>query len=108
MSEKDLYMPLFYNCLDITESLSDSEFGQLVRMLLKKLGGRGEPDISDMPRELGIAYSFMLESAMRIVGRGCNAKEKNRNKPTEYKRYGSFDPKEAFERALERSYGTRK
>lgn len=103
MCEKDLYMPIFYNSLELTESLSDAEFGQLVRMLLKKLGGREEPKVNALPPAPRMAYNFMLESAERIVGR--RGSESHQKKLAEAKRHGNFDPKEAFERALERTYG---
>jgi len=105
MSDKDLYMPLFYTSLELTESLSDAEFGRVVRSLLKKLGGRGSAEEETLPQASRIAYNFMLEGAKRIIGRQVYGKKVN-NMP-EPKRYGNFDPKAAFEKALERSYGKR-
>ena len=106
---KDLYLPIFYSYLDLTKSLSDAEFGMLVRMLLTRLGSKGEPNVDALPENVKIAYGFMLDGAMRIIGRG--AKKTNTTytaasaeKPAP-KRYGNFDPRAAFERALERTYG---
>ena len=109
--EKDLYMPLFYNSLEITASLSDAEFGRLVRALLAKLGGRESQSEDDLPLELKIAYNFMLDAALRIIGRERKNrymgtyKNQNKTAESEPKRYGNFDPKAAFEKALKRTYG---
>ena len=107
MSDKDLYLPLFYSSLELTESLSDAEFGLIVRMLLTKLGGGGAVSEDSLPRALRIAYNFMLEGAERIIGRHRAGGKANNNKPTETgkRRYGNFDPRVAFEKALERTYG---
>ena len=107
---KNLYMPIFYNTLELAAELSDEEFGIVVRALLGKLGG-GATRCENMPAKLKIAYNYMLDSAMRIIERDSSAtkkafakKEKAEKEPPA-KRYGNFDPRLAYERALERTYG---
>lgn len=110
---KDLYLPIFYNTLELAEGLDNEEFGLVVRTLLAKLGGRGVPTEDGLPQNLKTTYNFMLDGALRIIGRrrvlACT--ESRREEKTkdsvekQRKRYGNFDPKEAFEKALERTYG---
>ena len=105
---RDLYLPLFYSYLDITKSLSNAEFGMLVRMLLERLGSNGEPSLNKLSEAGRIAYAFMLDGATRVIERGkkgsltYNLYANNNQEP---KRNGNFDPKDAFKKALERSYG---
>ncbi len=111
--EKDLYLPIFYNTLELAAELSNEEFGIVVRRLLEKLGKRSKQDENDLPANLKITYNFMLDGALRIIGRrkvtagiGSHRTEiAKASSEKSKKRYGNFDPKEAFEKALERSYG---
>lgn len=108
---KNLYMPIFYNTLELTAELSDEEFGIVIRALLTKLGN-DLPREESMPVKLKIAYNYMLDAAKRIIERENSGsqksfakKDKAEKEPFPVKRYGNFDPREAFEKALERSYG---
>lgn len=102
-------MPLFYNCLEFTESLSAAQFGLVVRTLLSTLGGSNTFCAENLPQDLKIAYNFMLDGARRVIEKNNKIhKPKGDNAingAPKYKRYGNFDPKEAFERAIERTYG---
>ena len=104
----DLYMPVFYSYLEATKSLSNEEFGKIVRMLLAKLGSEKDAVVSELSDAGKIAYAFMLDGATRIIGRGANKSDATYKatsvSPTP-KRQGNFDPRAAFEKALERSYG---
>ena len=108
--QKDLYLPIFYNTLEITAGLENAEFGVIVRTLLAKLGGRGTPSEDSLPPHLKTTYKFMLDGALRIIGRRkavlAGLQDKAKEPPQKQnKRYGNFDAREAFEKALERSYG---
>ena len=104
--EKNLFFPVFYSTLEITQSLSAEEFGQLVRELL---ASRGRKDyVPHLSAHLSIAYSFMLDSAIRVFGNSYGAHEKTRsrkNAPRELTPEEEAYAEEAFQRALERSYG---
>ena len=108
---KDLYLPIFYNTLELAGELNNEEFGLVVRTLLAKLGGRCAPSEDGLPQNLKTTYSFMLDGALRIIGRRklfVRADSYRKEKPNaeiQNRRYGNFDPQEAFEKALERSYG---
>ena len=106
--EKNLFIPVFYSAKEITSSLSDGEFGLLIRELLAS-GGKMDYKPSLKPHLL-MAYKFMLESANRVFGsyygssersRGCKSSQRASNPA------GEDDKDEAYERAFERSYGTK-
>jgi len=170
MSEyKELYLPFFFSWDYMTEELTDTELGQILRALLANYTERKVPD--NLTDKMRIIYKFMLDGAVRAHAsqrelsekrresankrwaksrsgssdeecksmqndaNGCKAIEedaingngnKNGNKngningningngyynrfaqknEREKVRYGNFDPEEAFQRALERSYG---
>ena len=104
--EKNLFIPLFYSVRETTASLTDSEFGLLIRELLTS---RGRKDyVPHLPTNLVIAYNFMLDSAIRVFGNSYGSQEKYQ-KPRGSRRELSQEEaeytEEAFRRALERSYG---
>ena len=103
--EKNLFIPLFYSVRETTASLTDSEFGLLIRELLTS---RGRKDyVPHLPTNLVIAYNFMLDSAIRVFGNSYGAHEKTRsrkNAPRELTPEEESYAEEAFQRALERSY----
>ncbi len=92
--EKNLFLPLFYNTLELTESLSNAEFGELVRELLRS-GGKKEHAAALEPK-LMLAYCFMLDGAIRIFTTYGKAKNFAPSAKTKKKEY-SFDPEEAFQ-----------
>ena len=108
MSEdRNLFLPLFYNTLEITESLSDAEFGVLVRELLRS---RGKKEYAPrLPQNLILAYRFMMENATRVFGswrfKNSGYRNSGGKKENSAPREMGFDPEEAFEKALERTYG---
>ena len=60
---KELYFPIYFNWLEMTEELSDTELGILVRALLENFSERKVPkNLSDKMR---IIYKFMLDSGAR-------------------------------------------
>ena len=101
-NENKLFFPLFYNTLELTKSFSDKEFGELIRELLKSEGRKEYA--AKLGPELSIAYNFMLDNAVRLFD--TYSKQKSPRKNTKaYGREYNFDPEEAFEKALARSYG---
>ncbi len=166
MSEyKELYLPFFFSWDYMTEELTDTELGQILRALLANYTERKVPD--NLTDKMRIIYKFMLDGAVRAHASqrelsekrresankrwaksasassdeecksmqndasGCKAIEEdaingngniNGNKngningngyynrfaqknEREKVRHGNFDPEEAFQRAVERSYG---
>lgn len=106
-NQNSLYFPVFYNCLEITDTLTDEEFGILLRALLKHVPEGTLPN--GLPPNLLMAYRFMLDSAIRVFnshGRWANGEKRRRteNKSGSILQRG-FDPEEAFQTALKRSYG---
>ena len=102
--EKNLFFPIFYNALEICASLSDEEFGKLIRALLAS-GGKKDYVPQYSPHLL-IAYKFMLDSAIRVFGSGSGLSEKDRVKkrsPRELTPEEEEYAEEAFKRAVERS-----
>ena len=101
--ENKIFFPLFYNALEITGSLSDAEFGCLIRELLRSRGSKTySPSLLDA--KLMLAYCFMLDTAMRIFNTYSKPKAGGKSQK-EKKREYNFDAEEAFEKALARSYG---
>lgn len=108
-NENKIFLPVFYNSLELTETLSNEEFGLLLRELLRS---RGQKEYSaNLPMHLRLAYNFMLDNAIRIFNMNLKypmdkgAKGSSRKKlGTENER--SFDGEEAFQKALARTYGT--
>ena len=101
--EKKIFFPLFYNTLEITESLSDAEFGLLIRELLRSRGSKTySPSLTDA--KLMLSYCFMLDTAMRIFNTYSKSKAGGKG-PKDNTREYNFDAVEAFEMALARSYG---
>ena len=110
-----LYFPLFYKWVSITEEFSDAEFGRLIRAVLRGAATGEEP--KGLPKHLAIAYRFIYDAAQRVTEENARKTEQSRRaaqarwgdsgaKATrERERQGTFDPEEAFRRALERSYG---
>ena len=99
--ENKIFFPLFYNTLELTGSLSDEEFGWLVRELLRS-GGTKEYSPSLDPK-LMLAYCFILDGAIRIFNTYSKDKIHEKSKKDNKREY-SFDPEEAFRIALARSY----
>lgn len=105
--EKNLYFPIFYTACENTDSLSDEDFGILIRTLLKHASDRITPE--GLKPILIPPYKFILEAAIRVFdsrGKGQNS-EKNPQaytQRTETKK-GHIDYDAAYERAVERSYG---
>ena len=111
MSEiNKIFFPLFYSSLEITESLSDEDFGRLVRELLKSEGRKEYP--AKLSPSIILAYNFMLDSAIRIFNlsftRGARSRSVCTKTVNEKTRLGDFDAEEAFQKALMRSYGESK
>jgi len=100
--ENKIFFPLFYNVLELTGSLSDEEFGWLVRELLKS-GGTKEYSPS-LDSKLMLAYCFILDGAIRIFNTYSRDKIQEKSKKNNKREY-NFDPDEAFRIALARSYG---
>ena len=109
--ENKLFLPLFYNTLEITGSLDDAEFGLLVRALLKSRGSKGY--LPNLPKHLLLAYNFMLDEAMRVFSlystRSGSSYGSKRSSGYSAERFckeahtPNFDPDEAFRLAIERS-----
>ena len=111
MSEiNKIFFPLFYNSLQITESLSDEEFGRLVRELLKSEGRKEYP--ANLTPNIILAYHFMLDDAIRIFSlsftRGARNRSSFADKKNDKTRLGDFDTEDSFQKALTRSYGESK
>lgn len=112
---KNLYFPLFYEYLELTETLTNAEFGRLVRLLLSSVGGKLDKD--EIQPKLRLPYSFMMDSAMRVFGRQKETSDRFREmankrwekekggKKKPHDNYSDTDPDEAFRLALERSFG---
>jgi hypothetical protein len=102
--EKNLFFPVFYNALEITQSLSNEEFGSIVRELLASGGKKSyEPNLH---AHLKIIYNFMLDGAIRVFA-GAHDKsrwQKERKKPKDVLFRGEDDPDEILRKALERTY----
>ena len=100
-----LYFPFFYNYYEITESLSDEEFGRLVRIVMLSMRG----DKVEIPKEFKVIYNFIVDGARRVFESRMQKRKKyeqnNSKKPKE--RSGDFDAEAAFKKALERTYGSR-
>ena len=102
--EKNLFFPVFYSAFEITHSLSNEEFGSVIRELLLSRGKKSyEPKL---PPHLKIIYNFMLDGAIRVFA-GAYDKvrwQKDRQQPNKVLFRGEDDPDEVFKKALERSY----
>lgn len=98
---KKLFLPLFYNTLELTDGLSNEEFGKLVRELLRSTGNK-EYSASLEPK-LMLAYNFMLDNAIRVFTTYTKKKAYSYNSKSKNKEY-NFDPEEAFQNAIARSY----
>ena len=60
---KELYLPLFYNWYELTEELTNEEFGELVRALL--INGKEGTVPDNLSKGMRIIYKLMLDSAKR-------------------------------------------
>lgn len=60
---KNVFLPIYYNWAEITESLSAEEFGHLVRALLQY--ARGEERREELSAVSAMAYAFMCEALDR-------------------------------------------
>ena len=64
MSEyKELYLPFYFTWREMTEELSDSELGEILRALLDNFAERRVP--TELPEKMRIIYKFMLDGAVR-------------------------------------------
>lgn len=106
--EKKLFFPIFYNALEICASLKDEEFGKLIRVLLLSGGKRDyAPNLSP---HLTIAYKFMLDSAIRVFEGSYGSSQRSRTQSRSKRELTPEEEQyieETFQRALERSYGTK-
>ena len=107
-NENKIFLPVFYNSLELTENLSDEEFGRLLRELLRSRGERGYS--ANLPVHLNLAYNFMLDNAIRIFNGGVKFRTDKGAKYAPRKNGGSepersFDGEDAFKKALARTYG---
>lgn len=77
MSEyKELYLPLFYNWYELTEELTNEEFGELIRTLL--LNARENKSAENLKGASKMAYNFMLDAAKRTNRNQEQLSEKRR------------------------------
>ena len=102
---ENLYFPLFYKYYDITASMSDEDFGKLVRLVLLNMRG----DRTEIPDNLLIAYNFIIDAANRVFAKrgrtpGADGHKKQASKSAPPPKYSNFDPEEAFKNALERNW----
>ena len=107
-NENKIFLPVFYSSLELTENLSDEEFGKLLRELLRSRGERGYS--ANLPMHLNLAYNFMLDNAIRIFNCGLKRPFDKGGKYTPRKSgtgelERSFDGEDAFQKALARTYG---
>ena len=104
------FFPIPYSTLEATATLSDGELGAILRELLRS---GGEADYKPkLNGKLATVYGFMLCDAVRIFNLkldrrrdGAKAQPKSAASTPAKRRLGDFDPNEAFENALARSYG---
>ena len=104
------YFPFFFNWVDLTSSLTNGDFGRVVRALCEHFRDGKDPE--NMPLHLMMAYSFMLDGAERAVAHQKRASERGReNASSRWKKeekkpqHCDFNINSAWGRALERSYG---
>ena len=106
--EKRLFIPIFYSAREITSTLSNEEFGKIIRALLAS-GGKKDY-VPNLAPHLLIAYNFMLDSAIRVFGNsygqsqqrtGSGYKSSKRELSSEEADYAD----EVFDLAVRRSYG---
>ena len=107
-NENKIFLPVFYSYLDLTESLSNEEFGLLLRELLRSHGEKGYS--AELPASLRLAYNFMLDNAIRIFNSNarCSSDKAAKTavrKSNTSKHESSFDAEDAFQKALARTYG---
>lgn len=77
MSEyKELYLPFFFSWGYMTEELSDTELGQLLRALLANYTERKVPE--EFSEKMRIIYKFMLDGAVRAHASQRDLSEKRR------------------------------
>lgn len=100
IEEKKLFFPLFYNALELTGSLSDAEFGHLIRELLRSDGTKAYSP--NLETKLMLAYCFMLDNAIRIFNSCGKPKYYIKRKKDSTREY-NFDAEEAFAMALARA-----
>lgn len=114
------YFPLFYNWFGITKSLSDEDFGILIRALMRS--ATEDVEVDSLPESIRVAFLFMLDNAMRTYDNQRRLSETRRDaanqrwrkndaqtgaaEKTRKPRYGDFDPEEALKLAIERSAQT--
>lgn len=77
MSEyKELYLPFYFTWREMTEELSDSELGVILRALLDNYSEGKVP--AELPDKMRIIYKFMLDSAQRTHQGQRDLSEKRR------------------------------
>ena len=77
MSEyKELYLPFFFSWGYMTEELSDTELGQLLRALLANYTERKVPE--EFSEKMRVIYKFMLDGAVRAHASQRDLSEKRR------------------------------
>ncbi len=102
------FFPLFYSHTSFLSRLSAADFGTLIIAITISNGCY--PSKVPLPENLDIIYQFMVEEAGRLFDRYTPRGKKsemlkNPEKSEKRERYGNFDPNEAFQKALARSYG---
>ena len=108
------YLPFFFNWVDNTATLTDKDFGRVVRALVEHFRDGRDPE--NLPKHLQMAYFFMLDGAKRAVEYQKNASAKARElagnrwkksekKPEKKPEFIDFDVEDQFKRSLERTYG---
>ena len=77
MSEyKELYLPFFFSWGYMTEELTDTELGGLLRALLANYTERKVPE--ELSEKMRIIYKFMLDGAVRAHASQRDLSEKRR------------------------------
>ncbi len=113
-----VYFPFFYRHLALVGSLSNEEFGELMRAILSSEGSI--PPKGALNPKLEIAYNFIVDDTARYFSKnGCKPQaaapqrypthkkqEEPKKEEAPKQRYGSFDPIDAFKKAVARTYGS--
>ena len=127
---KKLFLPFYFSWMSVTDRLSDEECGRIVKALSHYFRDGEEPE--GLSEKLELAFIFMSDTVKQYWGQGFGGEwgvtdapsRPDRGRGTaangaegsdrggkskgdrQTHRYGSFDVNEAFQKALERSYGT--
>ncbi len=112
-----LYFPLFYKNATLLSGLTKEELGELIYAIL--ISGGSSPPKEPLDPKLEIIFSLILEDAGRLFEKNHKPQAHSQQSYPTYKRqeepkkeeapkqrYGSFDPAEAFKKAIERTYGS--